>query len=77
MPLLRALRHRRFALLLAARAVSALGDFVHDVALAWLVLELTGSAAAMGLVVAAKVIPRCCCSPSGASSPIGGPRSAR
>lgn len=57
MPLLRALRHRRFALLLAARAVSALGDFVHDVALAWLVLELTGSAAAMGLVVAAKVIP--------------------
>jgi MFS family permease len=57
MPLLRALRHRPFALLLAARAISALGDFVHDVALAWLVLELTGSAAAMGLVLAAKVIP--------------------
>lgn len=57
MPLFRALRHRPFALLVAARAISALGDFVHDVALAWLVLELTGSAAAMGLVVTAKVIP--------------------
>jgi DHA3 family tetracycline resistance protein-like MFS transporter len=57
MPLLRALRHRSFSLLLAARAISALGDFVHDVALAWLVLQLTGSAAAMGLVVSAKVIP--------------------
>jgi DHA3 family tetracycline resistance protein-like MFS transporter len=57
MPLLRALRHRSFSLLLAARAISALGDFVHDVALAWLVLQLTGSAAAMGLVVTAKVIP--------------------
>lgn len=57
MPLLRALRHRPFALLLAARAVSSLGDFVHDVALAWLVLQLTGSAAAMGLVVTARVIP--------------------
>jgi DHA3 family tetracycline resistance protein-like MFS transporter len=57
MPLLRALRHRSFSLLLASRAISALGDFVHDVALAWLVLQLTGSAAAMGLVVSAKVIP--------------------
>ena len=57
MPLLRALRHRPFAFLVAARAVSALGDFVHDVALAWLVLELTGSAAAMGLVLTALLIP--------------------
>jgi DHA3 family tetracycline resistance protein-like MFS transporter len=57
MPLLRALRHRPFAILLVARAISSLGDFVHDVALAWLVLELTGSAAAMGVVLTAQLIP--------------------
>lgn len=47
----RALRNRNFALLWAGQSVSRLGDAVYRVALAWWVLEETGSAAAMGAVL--------------------------
>lgn len=57
MPLFRAVRHPDFVLLLVARTTSRLGDGIHDVALAWLVLQVTGSAAAMGIVLAAQLIP--------------------
>jgi MFS family permease len=54
----RALRSRPFALLWAGQTISALGDGAFYTALAWEVLLLTGSGAAMGLVVAAQSIPR-------------------
>ena len=57
MQLLRAARRGDFALLLLARTISRLGDGIQAVALAWLVLQLTGSAAAMGLVLTAQLLP--------------------
>jgi hypothetical protein len=45
MRLFRALAHRPFALLWSGQAISALGDRLFQVALAWWVLEETGSAA--------------------------------
>jgi DHA3 family tetracycline resistance protein-like MFS transporter len=57
MQLLRAFRRRDFAVLVLARTISRLGDGIQAVALAWLVLQLTGSAAAMGLVLIAELVP--------------------
>lgn len=57
MLLLRALRNRVFSFVWLARTISRVGDGVHVVAVAWLVLTLTGSAAAMGLVLAAELVP--------------------
>ena len=57
MQLLRAFRRRDFAILVLARTISRLGDGIQAVALAWLVLQLTGSAAAMGLVLVAQLVP--------------------
>ena len=57
MQLLRALRGRDFAVLVLARTISRLGDGIQAVALAWLVLQLTGSAAAMGLILTAQLVP--------------------
>ena len=47
------LRHRNFRLLVTGASVSALGNAVAPVALAFAVLDLGGSAADLGLVVAA------------------------
>jgi MFS family permease len=55
---MRALRHRQFALLWFGQTISALGDGAYYTALAWLILLLTGSATAMGVVVIANSIPR-------------------
>src|SRR5687767_3173044 len=55
--LLRALAQPAFALLLAGQTVSRLGDAIYAIALAWWVLEETGSAAAMGTVLAARTLP--------------------
>ncbi|WP_424681564.1 MFS transporter [Frateuria sp. YIM B11624] len=55
-PALRA--NRDFRLLFAGSAVSVLGDQFTLVALPWLVLRLTGSAATLGLVLAAMALPR-------------------
>ena len=52
------LRSRSFLVLLAAQAASLLGDFFNYVAVAWLVLELTGSNLAVGAVLAAASVPR-------------------
>jgi DHA3 family tetracycline resistance protein-like MFS transporter len=54
---LRALGSGPFALLWGGQTISALGDGAFSTALAWQVLLLTGSATAMGLVVAAQVAP--------------------
>jgi len=57
MNVLRSLRHRPFALLWAGQTVSRLGDSLHRIALAWWVLEKTGSATAMGTVLVLSQIP--------------------
>jgi MFS family permease len=53
-----ALQERQFRLLWAGQAVSAFGDGLYPVALAFAVVELTGSAADLGLVFMAVLIPR-------------------
>ncbi|PYY45877.1 MFS transporter [Curtobacterium sp. MCBD17_023] len=50
------LRHAPFRWLLAARTTSILGNAVAPIALAFAVLDLTGSAADLGLVVAARSV---------------------
>ncbi|GAA0962410.1 MFS transporter [Frigoribacterium faeni] len=50
------LAHRPFRWLLAARTTSILGNAVAPIALAFAVLDLTGSAADLGLVVAARSV---------------------
>jgi hypothetical protein len=52
------LHSRSYLVLLAAQAASLLGDFFNYVAVAWLVLELTGSSLAVGGVLAAASVPR-------------------
>jgi MFS family permease len=56
-PLFRSLRNRSFALLWAGQTVSRLGDFVYELALAWWVLQKTGSALIMGLVLIFSTAP--------------------
>jgi len=57
MTLLRALHHRNFSLLFWGQTLSRLGDFVFNLALAWWVLEKTGSALAMGAVMVFSALP--------------------
>ena len=57
MTLLRALHHRNFSLLFWGQTLSRLGDFVFNLALAWWVLEKTGSALAMGAVMVFGALP--------------------
>ncbi len=49
--------HRPFALLWSGQTVSRLGDNLYRIALAWWVLEKTGSAAAMGTVLILSQVP--------------------
>jgi MFS family permease len=51
------LRDRRFARLFSATAGSVVGDNLVPVAIAFAVLQLTGSASALGLVFAARTVP--------------------
>jgi MFS family permease len=53
----RALRSRPFRLYFAGQVVSASGTFLQQTAIGWLVLEITGSASELGLVIAAGGIP--------------------
>ena len=55
--LLSALSHRSYALLWVGQTVSQLGNGIHLIALAWWVLQETGSAAAMGTVLVAASVP--------------------
>jgi hypothetical protein len=52
-----ALRERNFRLLFAGQTVSLLGDGMVPVALAFAVLEVSNSASALGLVLAARLVP--------------------
>jgi len=54
---LRSLKHRPFALLWTGQTTSRLGDSLYRIALAWWVLEKTGSAVAMGTVLVFSQIP--------------------
>src|SRR5438876_10478390 len=49
---------RDFRLLFVGQAVSLLGDQFYLIALPWLVLQLTGSALALGTIMALASIPR-------------------
>jgi DHA3 family tetracycline resistance protein-like MFS transporter len=55
--LLRAFRNRPFALLWTGQTLSRIGDFLYEVALAWWVLEKTGSAEAMAAVLIVAFLP--------------------
>ncbi|HSB89272.1 MAG TPA: MFS transporter [Anaerolineales bacterium] len=57
MSFLRALRHRSFALMWTGQTVSRLGDSVYRIALSWWVLEETGSATAMSMVLVVSFLP--------------------
>jgi len=57
MNVLRSLKHRPFALLWTGQTTSRLGDNLYRIALAWWVLEKTGSATAMGTVLVFSQIP--------------------
>ncbi|OHC71775.1 MAG: transporter [Rhodocyclales bacterium RIFCSPLOWO2_02_FULL_63_24] len=54
---MRALAHRPFRLYFSGQAVSILGSWIQQVALAWLVYRLTGSAALLGLAAFAALAP--------------------
>jgi MFS family permease len=53
----RALHHRSFALLWGGQTISRLGDSLFHVALAWWVLEQSGSPVVMGTVLIARGVP--------------------
>jgi MFS family permease len=57
MTVFRSLSNRSFALLWSGQTISRLGDSLYTIALAWWVLEKTGSAAAMGLVLICATMP--------------------
>jgi DHA3 family tetracycline resistance protein-like MFS transporter len=57
MNIFRSLKHRPFALLWTGQTTSRLGDSLYRIALAWWVLEKTGSAVAMGTVLVFSQIP--------------------
>jgi MFS family permease len=54
---LQVLREREYRLFFLGQAVSLLGDGMVNVALAFAVLDLTGSASSLGLVLAARMLP--------------------
>ena len=58
LPMWQALAVPNFRLLWASEAVSVVGDQFHYVALAWLVISLTGSGLALGVVLIAVAVPR-------------------
>lgn len=57
-PILSVLRVGNFRLLWIGQGLSLLGDQFYMIALPWLVLQVTGSALAMGTVLAAAAVPR-------------------
>jgi len=57
-PILSALALRDFRLLFIGQGISFVGDQFYFIALAWLTLQLTGSAVALGGVLTAAAVPR-------------------
>ncbi len=53
----RALHNKRFSTLLFGQTLSRIGDFLFQIAIAWWVLEKTGSATAMGTVLFFSTLP--------------------
>ena len=62
---------RQFRLLFLGRTVSLFGSAFAPIALAFAVLDLTGSAGDLGLVVASGVVPQVISSSSAGSGQIG------
>ena len=54
---LRALRHRNFALFLSGQIWALIGYWIQQIALAWLVYRLTGSATLLGMLAFASNLP--------------------
>ena len=54
----RALQHANFRLYFAGQGVSILGSWIQQVALAWLIYRLTGSAALLGVTTFAALLPQ-------------------
>src|ERR1700691_2092041 len=63
----RALRSKPFRLYFIGQVASASGTFLQQTAIGWLVLQLTGSAASLGLVLAAGGLPSLILGPWGGS----------
>lgn len=57
MSLFRSLKHRPFLLLWLGQTISRVGDFMYEIALAWWVLQKTGDATQMGLVLVFAITP--------------------
>ncbi len=55
--MLRALRHRNFALFLGGQICALIGYWIQQIALAWLVYRLTGSATLLGMLAFASNLP--------------------
>ena len=51
------LRIRNYRLYLGGQAISVVGSWMQNIAVGWLVLELTGSGTILGIVTAAKFVP--------------------
>ncbi|MAT06509.1 MAG: MFS transporter, partial [Acidimicrobiaceae bacterium] len=60
-----ALRVRNYRLYFASQIVSFSGNWMQSIALAWLVLQLTGSGAALGTVLAMQFLPTLLLAPYG------------
>ena len=58
MALFQSLQQRAFALLWSGQTISRLGDSLYQIALAWFVVEQTGSASAMGYVLIFALTPK-------------------
>ena len=65
------LREREFRLLFAGRTISLAGSAIAPVALAFAVLDLTGSKTDLGLVLAAQQVPLVLFCSSAGSGPTG------
>jgi MFS family permease len=61
MAIFRAFSNRSFALLWSGQIISRLGDSLFTIALAWWVLQKTGSATAMGVVLICSNVPMILC----------------
>jgi Transmembrane secretion effector len=72
----RALHSRPFRLYFLGQVASASGTFLQQTAIGWLVLQLTGSAVSLGLVLAAGGLPSLILCPWGGSIADGGVSSA-
>src|SRR5690242_21830879 len=55
---LQPLRHKNYALFGSSDFIASIGQFVREIALYWLVYEITGSAMALGILALCEATPR-------------------